>query len=61
MVVSADGLRVYVANTNADSVSVINTATNKVVATVKVGDQPRALAVSTAPGETVRRGGRLWR
>ncbi|MGH9264317.1 MAG: beta-propeller fold lactonase family protein [Acidimicrobiales bacterium] len=37
--------RAYVANTVSDTVSVVDTATNTVVATIPVGDQPNALAV----------------
>ena len=44
--VSPDGSRVYVANYGGDSVSVINTATNAVVATVSVGRRPSGVAVS---------------
>ena len=48
MVVSPDGTRVYVANTGSDSVSVIDTAANTVVATIGVGNGPIAVAVSPA-------------
>ncbi len=34
------GLFAYVANANSGTVSVINTATNKVIATVTVGNNP---------------------
>jgi YVTN family beta-propeller protein len=42
--VSPDGTRAYV--TNSDSVSVINTASNTVTATITVGDGPAGVAVS---------------
>ena len=48
--VNADGSRLYVANAGDDTVTVIDTATNTVLATVAVGDLPRALAVNTATG-----------
>ena len=38
--------RVYVANQFGDTVSVIDTATNTVTATIAVGDTPRGVAVS---------------
>ena len=44
--VSPDGTRVYVANQGSDTVSVINTATNTVVATISAGSQPVGPAVS---------------
>ena len=40
--------RVYVTNQNSDTVSVIDTATNTVVATIAVGDGPYAVAVDPA-------------
>ena len=40
MAVSPDGTRAYVTNTQRDTVSVINTATNTVIATIPVGQQP---------------------
>ncbi|MFD1275997.1 YncE family protein [Streptomyces kaempferi] len=43
---SPNGTRAYVTNSNADTVSVIKTATNTVVATIPVGDAPREVAVS---------------
>jgi YVTN family beta-propeller protein len=45
--VNPAGTRVYVTNEENDSVSVINTATNKVIATVNVGIEP--LGVSVTP------------
>jgi YVTN family beta-propeller protein len=41
-----DGGKVYVANELSNSVSVIDTATNTVIATIPVGTDPRAVAVS---------------
>jgi len=40
------GTYAYVANNNSDNVSVINTATNTVTATVPVGDDPQQVAVA---------------
>jgi YVTN family beta-propeller protein len=51
--VGADGSRVYVAHLRDNLVSVIDTATNKVVSTVTVGGKPRGVA--TTP--RVSRGG----
>src|SRR5262249_50781347 len=44
--VTPDGSRVYVANQGSSSVSVINTATNTVTATVGVGHLPFGVAVT---------------
>ena len=44
--VSPDGRRVYVANTVADTLSVINTADHQVLITLAVGHRPVNLAVS---------------
>ncbi|HLB25375.1 MAG TPA: hypothetical protein VJM83_03495, partial [Nitrospirota bacterium] len=38
----------YIANNGSDDVSVIDTATNTVVATIPVGTQPRGVAVNLA-------------
>ena len=38
----------YVTNTNDDTVSVINTANNSVIATISVGDHPTDLAFDSA-------------
>jgi len=46
--VNPAGTRVYVANDNGDTVSVINTADNTVTATVAVGGWPCAIAVNPA-------------
>ncbi len=66
--ISSDGSRVYVANLNSDTVSVIETATNAVIATViDVGPVPIGIAITgdnskiyvanfgtpSAPGKTV--------
>ena len=42
------GTRVYVVNFKVDNVSVIDTATNTVVATVAVGTNPLGVAVNPA-------------
>lgn len=44
--ISADGSYAYVANRFSDSVSVINTSSNKVVKTVSVGRQPLGVAIA---------------
>ncbi|WP_394237387.1 beta-propeller fold lactonase family protein [Niallia oryzisoli] len=44
--VTPDGSQVWVANVNADTVSVIDTKTNTLVKTIKVGDVPNEVAVS---------------
>ena len=41
------GPMAYVTNEKSDDVSVIDTATNKVVRTIKVGKRPRGVAIST--------------
>lgn len=41
----ANGRHVYVTNHDSDSVSVIDTATHTVMATIAVGDRPRGIAV----------------
>jgi YVTN family beta-propeller protein len=46
VVVSTDSRRVYVANEGSNSVSVIDTATNKVVGTINFGSAPVALALA---------------
>jgi YVTN family beta-propeller protein len=38
--VSPDGTRAYVTNGSSDTVSVLNTATNRVTATIRVGSGP---------------------
>jgi YVTN family beta-propeller protein len=43
---AAISTRAYVTNTNSDSVSVIDTATNTVIATIAVGDSPIGVAVN---------------
>jgi len=54
---SADGSRIYVGLENQDAVSAIDTATNKVIATIPIGLQPQALvyvpnAVPSGNGQT---------
>jgi YVTN family beta-propeller protein len=44
--VSPNGARAYVTNSGSASASVINTATNTVIATIPVGDQPRGIDVA---------------
>jgi len=44
--VNPTGSRLYVANTLSNTVSVIDTATNGVVATIPVGDAPIGVAVA---------------
>ncbi|WP_041312848.1 Ig-like domain-containing protein [Mycobacterium sp. JS623] len=46
--ISPDGTRAYVGNVNAGTISVINTATNAVVATVPVGASPYGVTLNTA-------------
>jgi YVTN family beta-propeller protein len=46
---SADGMRLYVANPDACSISVIDTAKRSVLVTIPVDDAPRALALGTRP------------
>ena len=45
--VSPDGKRVYVANQQSNNISVIDTETNRVTATVSVGSSP--FGVATTP------------
>src|SRR4051812_46696935 len=42
---SADGKLVWVVNPGSDNVAVINTATNRVIKKVKVGDEPQSVAL----------------
>jgi len=44
--------RAYVSNNGSDTVTVVDTATNTVIAVIPVGDRPRGLAV-TADGARV--------
>src|SRR4051794_10417797 len=46
LVVSADGLRVFVVDQNSDTVSVIDTKAMKVVHTIPTGDAPTTIAIS---------------
>jgi len=41
---SGDGTRVYVGLENADALAAIDTATNKVIATIPIGQAPQAIA-----------------
>ena len=45
---SADGKLVWVVNPGSDNVAVINTATNKVIKKVAVGDEPQSVALDAA-------------
>lgn len=47
---AAGSTTAYVANFNDDTVSVINSATNAVTATIPVGDGPRFAAATPTPG-----------
>ncbi|WP_332881704.1 hypothetical protein [Methanosarcina horonobensis] len=42
---SADGNKVYVTNSGSNTVSVIDTATNTVTATVNLGHHPTGVAI----------------
>jgi len=44
--VTGDGRLVYVANASSSSVSVVETATNEIIATIEVGDLPTYVAIS---------------
>ena len=44
-IVTPDGKKVYAANSLSNEVSVINTAPNRVVKTIKVGDGPWGIAM----------------
>ena len=50
--VTPDGTRAYVTNFNSNTVSVINTATNTVTATIAVGANPDGVAI-TPNGATI--------
>jgi YVTN family beta-propeller protein len=41
---SGDGSRIYVGLENADAMTAIDTSTNKVIATVSIGQAPQAIA-----------------
>ncbi|HEY7678992.1 MAG TPA: beta-propeller fold lactonase family protein [Terriglobia bacterium] len=47
IVINRDGSRVFVVNSDSDSVSAIDTRTEEKIAEVSVGDDPRALGLST--------------
>jgi YVTN family beta-propeller protein len=49
--ITPDGTSAYVTNENSNSVSVIDTTSNEVVATIAVGGQPRGVA--TTPDGTL--------
>jgi len=55
MAVHPAGTFVYVANLNSNTVSVIDTATNKVTATVTVGERPVAFGQFIGPDKERRR------
>jgi YVTN family beta-propeller protein len=44
--ITPDGIKVYVTNSQHNTVSVIATVTNQVIATVQVGDQPMIVAIT---------------
>ncbi|HEV8658581.1 MAG TPA: hypothetical protein VGS96_08120 [Thermoanaerobaculia bacterium] len=44
-----DGRKLYVANNLSNDVSVIDTANDRVVKTIRVGDGPWGIAVATGP------------
>ncbi|MBD0327337.1 MAG: hypothetical protein ICV68_12945 [Pyrinomonadaceae bacterium] len=46
LAITPDGKKVYTANGLSNDVSVINTATDEVVATIKAGDGPWGVAIS---------------
>lgn len=46
MVIVCDGRRAYVANTYANTVSVIDMGTRKVIATVRVGKGPDGISIA---------------
>ena len=52
ILVRPDGARAYVANTNADIVSVLDLEHWKVVGRLQTGDEPDGLGWGVAPGET---------
>jgi YVTN family beta-propeller protein len=61
MALSPDGTRLYAANANSDSVSVIDTSVNSVVETINTSPAPGGLAASSPNGLTVASdGGTLY-
>ena len=44
--ITPDGTRAYITNQFADSVSVIEIATNTVIGTIPVGDGPKGIAIT---------------
>jgi len=51
--VTASGQNAYVARTSDDTVSVINTSSNTVIATIPVGDRPRGVAMALGGGSVL--------
>jgi len=45
LMLTPDGSRLYVANYGSDNVSVINTATNSVIATIPTAPKPQVMAL----------------
>jgi YVTN family beta-propeller protein len=50
VMVTPDGREVYVVNENRGTVSVINVSSDEVIATIRVGDQPRSITNFIGPG-----------
>ena len=50
MAITPDGDFAYVTNADSDNVSVIETATNTVTATIAVGDNPIGVAITPEVG-----------
>ncbi|MGW8955883.1 hypothetical protein ACWGRH_38945, partial [Streptomyces sp. NPDC055709] len=51
--VTPDGAFVYVTNEGSDDVSVVDSGTNTVTATIPVGDEPLAVAIGTIASERI--------
>jgi YVTN family beta-propeller protein len=47
VVIDREGRRAYVTNTYADTVSVLDIATRKVVATIRVGKGPNGISIAS--------------
>ena len=56
---SGDGTRVYVGLENADALAAIDTLTNKVIATIPIGQAPQALVYVPGAVPERRRHGRI--
>jgi YVTN family beta-propeller protein len=56
VLVSGDGRQIYVTNYDANTVSVIDSTTNSVIATVPVDDGPVAIAVANTPDDVFENG-----